>query len=251
MELKRKPFQGVLNIIRFNRHFYVMAMVVFIILILFKNSFPQQLQNIVMIGTALSMLTIIISLLISFYVYDLSDIYQLKWLVNADNKRILNLNAGFDETSEIIQSKFPDADLTICDFYDPVRHTELSIKRARLSYPPNPKTVSVKTNKLPFPDSIFDKSLAILSAHEIRNENERIQFFKELNRITKLSGEILVTEHLRDLNNFLAYTFGFLHFHSRKSWMKTFNQANLSIKQEIKTTPFITTFILGKNGDTF
>src|SRR5690606_9614437 len=101
----------------------------------------------------------------SFYIYDLSDLYQLKWIENAGNKKILNINAGFDETSEIIINKFPQSDLTICDFYNPDKHTEISIKRARRAYPPNPKTISVLTDKLPFSEKSFDKSFAILSAH--------------------------------------------------------------------------------------
>ncbi|MCW5909892.1 MAG: methyltransferase [Cyclobacteriaceae bacterium] len=249
MELKRKPIQGVANIIRFNWHFYLMAFAVFVILFLLKNQFSQQIQTLLNVGISIAIPTLLISLLVSFYVYDLSDLYQLKWIKNVDNKKVLNANAGFDETSEIIINKFPQTDLTICDFYNPDKHTEISIKRARKAYPPYPNTISVSTDKLPFSENAFDNSFAILSAHEIRNENERVQFFKELNRITK--GQIFVTEHLRDFNNFIAYTIGVFHFHSRQSWLQTFRQANLTVTQEIKTTPFITTFVLEKNGNTF
>lgn len=92
------------------------------------------------------------------------------------------------------------------------KHTEVSIKRARKVYPPFSNTTSVQTNYLPFADETFDLTVAILSAHEIRNEEERILFFKELNRITESSGEIIITEHLRDFNNFMAYTIGFFTF---------------------------------------
>lgn len=248
MELKRKSIQGVSNIIRFNWHFYLMGFVVFVVLFLLKNQFSEQVQIVLNVGIAIAMLTLLISLLVSYYVYDLSDLYELKWIENANDKKLLNINAGFDETSEIIINKFPQTDLTICDFYNPDKHTEVSIKRARRAYPPNPKTIFVTTNKLPFSENTFDKSLAILSAHEIRNEDERVQFFKELNRVTK--GRIFVTEHLRDFNNFMAYTIGVFHFHSRQSWLQTFMQADLTVTKEIKTTPFITTFILEKNGNT-
>ncbi|MCX2680716.1 methyltransferase domain-containing protein [Galbibacter sp. EGI 63066] len=217
MELKRKPFQGVLNIIHFNWHFFLLSALVLIVLTLLKNQFSETIQDVLIIGVIITTFTITISLLVSFYIYDLSDLYQLKWLKNSGSNKILNINAGFDETSEIIKNKFNNADLTICDFYNPSKHTEVSIKRARRTYPPHPKTISVQTDQLPFPENTFDKTLAILSAHEIRDKQERAQFFKELNRITKSSGQIFVTEHLRDLNNFLAYTIGFLHFHSKSS----------------------------------
>lgn len=250
MELKRKPFQGVYNIIRFNWHFYVLAFLVLLILILTKSLFPPSVQNLIIIGTTVAILTIVISLLVSLYIYDLSDLYQLKWIDNSDNGSIININAGFDETSEIIQKMYPNVELTICDFYNPVNHTEISIKRARQAYPQNPKIISVQTNHLPFANNTFDKSLLILSAHEIRDKTERALFFQEINRITKSSGQILVTEHLRDFNNFLAYTIGFFHFHSRKTWLQTFKKAGLTVTKEIKITPFITAFKLNKDGNT-
>ncbi len=46
-------------------------------------------------------------------------------------KQILNINAGFDETSFIIKNNFPNADLNVFDFYDAEIHTEPAIVRAR------------------------------------------------------------------------------------------------------------------------
>ena len=250
MELIRKPFQGVFNIIRFNWHFYLVAGLVFIAVISLKNTLPNPIQPLALWLSILAMLTITISLLVSYYVYDCSDLYKLDWLPSSDNKKVLNINSGFDETSEIIKAKFPQTTLTICDFYNPDKHTEVSIRRARKAYPPILNTVQVSTDKLSFQDNSFDYALAILSAHEIRDEKERVLFFKELNRVTKPTGQIFVTEHLRDFNNFVAYTIGFFHFHSKTKWMNTFRQSNLTVKKEIKITPFITTFILNKNGDT-
>lgn len=247
MALKRKPLQGVLNIIRFNWHFYFVAVVVLTALLFYQYHLPVQIQPFAFWLALLASLTIIASLLVSFYIYDL---YELKWIPDFKDKYILNINAGFDETSQIIKNKFPNSHVTISDFYNPKEHTEISIKRARKIYPPLPSTIQVLTEDLPFPDNSFDYSLAILTAHEIRDEKERIKFFKELRRITKSTGLILITEHLRDINNFLAYTIGFFHFHSKSTWHQTFEQANLIVKREIKSTPFITTFILEHNGDT-
>lgn len=250
MDLKRKSLQGVSNIIWFNRHFYLIALLVLTVLFLLKNQFPPLIQILLNVGIVGAIFTLMVSLLVSYFVYDLSDLYQLKWIKNADNKKVLNINAGFDETSDIIITKFPETDLTICDFYDPNKHPEISIKRARRAYPPSARTISVSTNQLPFSENTFDKTIVILSAHEIRNQDERAQFFKELNRVTKSSGQIFVTEHLRDLNNLMAYTIGVFHFYSRKSWLQTFKEADLIVTEEIKTTPFIITFVLDKNGNT-
>lgn len=250
MGVKRNSFQGVWNIICFNWHFYLAGVSVTLLLCLSEEILPAPMQLLVVGAAAFSLLALLTSLLVSFYVYDFSDLYSLNWLSNCENKKVLNVNAGFDETSEIITNKFPNVKLTICDFYNSEKHTELSIKRARRAYPPSHSTIQVATEKMPFHENAFDYVIGILSVHEIRDENERANFFKELNRITKPGGQIFVTEHLRDLNNFLAYTIGFFHFQSRKQWLKAFESANLKVIGEVKTTPFITTFILCNHGDT-
>lgn len=250
MEVTRKPLQGVSNIIRFNWHFYLIAFIAFTLLYLFQSSIPGQFKLFILAISIVALLTIIISLVVSYYIYDFSNLYSLNWLPNSKFNKVLNINAGFDETSQIIRGKFPNCELTICDFYDKEKHTEVSLKRARVAYPPVVGTIQVSTTNLPFNDNEFDYSLAILSAHEIRDKSERVQFFSELKRVTKPNGRIFVTEHLRDFTNFFAYTIGFFHFHSKSTWKETFTLADLSIERELKTTPFITTFMLKKNGDT-
>ena len=164
---------------------------------------------------------------------------------------IILKNSRRIETSSLLKTKFPGAALFVFDFYDPKKHTEVSIKRARKAYLPFPGTQQANTNHLPLKSNSTDKIFAILSAHEIRNDDERISFFRELKRVLKPSGKIFVTEHLRDPANFMAYNFGFFHFHSKPSWLKTFHRSGLTITNEIKITPFITTFILDKNGTAF
>jgi SAM-dependent methyltransferase len=176
-------------------------------------------------------------------------LYTFKWIAPTDqNKIIVNIHAGFDETSGLIRQKFIGSELTVLDFYDPLKHTEISIKRARKVYPACPGTIPVSSTNLPLKDNSADIIFAILSAHEIRNDKERIRFFTELKRIIRPDGQIYVTEHLRDRVNFLAYNIGFLHFHSHRTWLDTFSGAGLQVNNEIKITPFISTFILKKNG---
>jgi ubiquinone/menaquinone biosynthesis C-methylase UbiE len=191
----------------------------------------------------------LVSLFITHFIYDHSSLYKLAWLDQIEiGTNILNINAGFDETSVLLKSKFPEADLTVMDFYDPVKHTEVSIMRARKAYPPYPNTQKTGTDHLPLKNHSADNIFAIFSAHEIRNDEERVVFFKEINRVLTSKGLVIVTEHLRDATNFLAFNIGFFHFHSKKTWLKTFRAAGLNVATEIKITPFITTFILDKNG---
>ncbi|WP_245901685.1 class I SAM-dependent methyltransferase [Chitinophaga ginsengisoli] len=195
---------------------------------------------------------IITSLLISFYIYDLSGLYHLNWINNTTAERlIVNIHAGFDETSLLLGNKYKHAELRIIDFYDPQKHTEVSIKRARKAYPLLPQTIPADADKLPIEDASADKIFVIFSAHEIRDEVERADFIKELARSIKPGGEIYLTEHLRDTANFIAYNIGFLHFYTKKSWLELFSKADLRLKQEMKLTPFISTFIFSKDDNSF
>ena len=235
------------NIIRFNWHFYALAGGFLLILVVLINFFNQPIK---FYGVLLFVLIICLtftSLLTSFYIYDLSGLYKLDWLNGLQHKNgqiMLNIHAGFDETSALLQRKFPAAELKVFDFYDPDKHTEVSIRRARKAYPPFPNTQTIRTHHLPLPTHSVNCIFLILAAHEIRDPSERTAFFNELKRILKPTGEIVVTEHLRDTANFLAYNLGFFHFHSKKTWLQTFRSAQLRVKQEVKINPFITTFVL-------
>jgi len=244
MEVSRTAFQGIKNIIRFNWHYYVIAAVSILLLIALSQFLSGILVYLIYATIGFTMLGILASLAVSYYVYDYSDLYQLHWIEMENPKQILNVNAGFDETSDLIKSKKPDASLSIIDFYNPNKHTEVSIKRARERSPSPKETISVETDNLPFADKSFDLILCVLSAHEIRDQGERTRFFKELSRVLADEGKLMVTEHLRDTNNFLAFQIGFFHFFSKGNWTTVFEEAGLKMREIHKNNPFISTFIL-------
>ena len=252
MESVRKPFQGVWNIMRFNWHFYLLSIILILLIFLFRI-FGNPFHVIANIVAVLIIYTIAASLLTSWYIYDVSGLYNLHWanqlMVKPDSK-IININAGFDETSILLKNKYPGTELVVLDFYNPANHTEVSISRARKAYPPFPGTIQVNASSLPLPEEAADLIFVILAAHEIRREAERSIFFNELRRVLKRGGKIIVMEHIRDLPNFLAFNIGFFHFIPKSSWYKTFKNAGLTIFKEIKLTPFISTFILEKYGIT-
>jgi hypothetical protein len=150
MEAVRKPFQGIINIIRFNWHFYLIAFVA-ISLLYFIAGFWMKNPLLANLVSAVVLLPVLISLLISYYVYDRSGLYALNWLTidNSRPEHMINIHAGFDETSTILRKKFPLAHLSVFDFYDPAKHTEVSIKRARKAYPPYPSTIQINTEVIP------------------------------------------------------------------------------------------------------
>lgn len=252
MAPRRHFLQGLTNIIRFNWHFYVLAG----ILVLASGSLafflpaPFPIFAYAIAGTIF--FATLVSLAVSAWVYDFSSLYRLDWLKDFPfgQNFLINIHAGFDEISPALVKRFPQARLRVFDFYDPSKHTEISIKRARRHRQPYPGTETIDTDApLPLATGSVGLCVLFLSAHEIRSISERTRFFRELHRCLQPSGQIIVVEHLRDLPNFLAYTFGFFHFLSHRTWLVTFAGAGLHLASEEKITPFLSIFTLTVRGN--
>lgn len=249
----RGRFQGVQNVVRFNWHFYALAAVAVAALVAvagLTGGTVARLAGVAALGAAA---TTLVSLAVTWAVYDRSPLYGFGWLGTArpaPGGTLVNVHAGFDETSVRLAEAFAPETLHVLDFYDPAAHTEVSIERARRAYPPFPGTRHVQTGRLPLPDHSADAVFAVLAAHEIRDPAERVVFFKEVARVLRPSGTAVVTEHLRDVPNFLAYTVGAFHFLPRSAWLETFRGAGLDLAAEVRVTPFVTSFLLTPHGRT-
>ena len=106
--------------------------------------------------------------------------------------------------------------------------------------------MAIGTSVVPLPDASADLILLIFAAHEIRDAAERTRFFGELRRTLTPDGQLMLVEHLRNPATFGAYTLGFLHFLSRKTWLATFAEARLRVWKTAHITPFVTVFLLEK-----
>jgi SAM-dependent methyltransferase len=243
---KRRKFQGVLNILSFNRHFYIAGLAILAGLI--ASYFFIEWADILFWAIITAFLYgLIMPLLVSAYVYDYSGYYNFHWLKNvvrADEriKSIVTINAGFDETSFIIKDSFPQSELKVFDFYDAERHTEPAIKRARKVSLTYPGTQQIASDSIPLKDNTADIVFLLSAAHEIRSTEERIEFLKECHRLCKPGGQLIMVEHLRDFPNFLAFSVGFAHFFSRAAWKKALNRAGFASCHETKFTPFMSIF---------
>lgn len=246
MEKERRKFQGVLNILSFNRHFYVIGLGALALVFAgyWLIEWPALLFWLILAGFLYGL---IMPLIVSVYVYDVSGYYKFSWLKDliTDQKKanlIVTINAGFDETSFIIKNKFPLCDLKVFDFYDAERHTEPAIKRARKVSLTYPDTQRMSSNSIPLKDGTVDIVFLLSAAHEIRSPVEKVLFLKECHRVCKHDGMVIMVEHLRDFPNFLAFSVGFTHFFSRSVWRKAFETAGFSTFHEMKFTPFMSIF---------
>ena len=246
MDAERRPFQGVLNILSFNRHFYFFGLIALVVLFVSRLFVPWP-DTLFWIVIAAFLYGLIMPLLVSAYVYDWSGYYNLDWLSyviskNDEVKQVVNINAGFDETSFIIKRRFPAAEIRVFDFYNEKQHTEPAIKRARAVSLVYPNTQSIPSDSIPLEDNSVDVVFLLSAVHEIRSGKERVRFLEECYRICRPNGKVIMVEHLRDFPNFLAFSVGFTHFFSRATWRKAFEAAGFSSFKEIKFTPFMSIF---------
>jgi len=250
MEIERKKYQGVLNILSFNRHFYVIGLSVLALIILPFIYFEWS-QTLIWLIIIAFIYGLLMPLVISAYVYDYSGYYNFNWfktcgISDFKNQEIININAGFDETSFSIKEKLPLSNLKVYDFYNPEKHTEPAIVRARKVTKEYPDTQQIKTNKIPLNDNTVNIVFLLSAAHEIRSNKEKVIFLEECHRVCKPNGKVILVEHLRDVPNFFAFSIGFAHFFSKKTWNIVFKKAGFKPGIEHKFTPFMSIFTFNK-----
>ncbi len=253
----RAPFEGMLNVVRFNWPLYVVgagvaaAAVLAAILI----PLPAWVRIILISGAAAAIYLLAASLIVSYVIYDRSPLYRFGWAVRwaGDSpQRIVNIHSGFDESSVALQAAFPDAELQILELHDPARMTEPSIARARRYQERiapawlSQMTARVTPDSLTFADGSIDAAFAILAAHEVRIAEDRRKLFIEIARILSIGGRFILVEHLRNAANFLVFGPQFVHFYSRSTWLNVAQSAGLTLIQEDRITPFIGLFVFEK-----
>lgn len=252
MNTQRSRFEGLWNILRFNWHFYALAAAVVAGGIVIGIGLGGRWGMLVLIATVAALFQVALSLAVSHWIYDRSDLYALPFLdgIQPDAVgKVVNIHAGFDETSSILKTRFGEERVLVWDFYHPEKHREISIRRARRASPPRPEQISVDTSRLPLGDGEAGLVCLILSAHEIRDRAEQEQFFTELRRILAPGGRLCVVEHLRDPANALAFSLGVFHFFSRPRWAGLIEGNGFALRSEEKITPFVSAFLAGAEAE--
>jgi SAM-dependent methyltransferase len=245
----RERYQGVRQILQYNRRFYVGALVGVTAAFLMALRVPPVWRALLLSSAVPALIWACSSLLVSHYVYDCYPLYDLHWLarcLSGTPRRWVNIHAGLDETSHLLAALFPSAVGEVLDIYDPREMTEPAIEQARrITSAPTPAT-SANWRALPLPSNAFDAAFLIFAAHELRRHEARTQLFRELARVLRVGGELVIIEHSRDWANFLAFGPGFFHFFSKRAWRRAADAAGLKVRREMSMTPFVHVFVLGR-----
>ncbi len=246
--IKRHPFRGVVNTIRFNWDYYIVASGgLGGGLVLACVPLPDWMRWLGVSGMAVAGYFLLASLIASLWVYDLAPLYRWEWLprfIGMQPRYALNLHSGFDETSLTLQRLFPMTAWWAADFFDPSQHMEASISRARRVCPAPVPFTKVTSTHLPYDTHAFDTIFLLFAAHEIRGAQEREQLFQELRRVLRPGGTVVLVEHLRDLANLAVYGPGALHFHPKQEWERLARQAGFCLTAIVHQTPFVAAFKL-------
>lgn len=248
---EREPLQGVTQIVCYNWPFYVFGGVAvgLGIVALRLLPLPVWLTPWGWLGVALAAWWLLASLAASWWVYDASPLCRWEWvreLFPEAPARWANLHAGLDESTHALRRLFPHSDGLPLDFYDAETMTEPSIRRARALTPPPEPAAPVSADDLPLPDDALDAVFLFFAAHELRRPGERQRLFREVARVLRPGGRVVLAEHLRDGANFAAFGPGFLHFWPRSEWRRLADMAGLRVTDEQRITPFVGVFVLEK-----
>lgn len=249
IQIPRSPFHGMLQILRFNWHVYLIACLTISLAILagFVLVIPRWAQVVVFIASAGAAFWTMNSLLASHWIYDRSEIYRWHWITRLlpnTPLRWANIHAGLDEAGDALCLLYPESKKTTLDIFDPHEMTEPSIAEARKGK----SSCATRANfrALPFVPGELETVFLIFAAHEIRRPQARLEFFRELRRVLKPNGRILIVEHLCDWPNFIVFGPGCFHFHRRREWLRLAAETGFERERELGMTPFVRIFLFRK-----
>lgn len=231
---------GVVRIFLYNWPIYVSTWLGGLALILLATFEPRIRLWAILLG-GIPIVWSFVSLSVSWYIYDRSHLQSGWWitaLLPSSVKNWSTVHAGLDAEVDL-EPVMPGACSARLDIFDSSLMTSGSIERARGRTAPAKAALPCSPTSLPLEGDACDAIIVAFVAHEIRDQNARECFFGELRRCVRPGGRVVLVEHLRDVNNFLAFGPGWLHFQPRSEWLRLAARADLTIASEIRVTPWI------------
>lgn len=230
---------GVGQVLRFNWPAYAGAAGLAAMALVAPRRWRRPLAAVAYVGAWFA----VASLVTTNVVYDRSEYARWEWprgLLTRPPWRVAILHAGLDNVSEHVRRLWPEAEVQVVDFYDPVSMTERAIARARGRRRHGDDIADLRPS--------LDAAFVVLAAHELRSPSDRAVFFNRIGDALATEGRLVLLEHLRDLPNALVYGPGAWHFLPRADYLAAFTDARLMLMEERAMTPFLRLFVLSRPG---
>lgn len=250
MRTGRGRFQGTLQIVRYNWSFYLAGLIAIGVGLAFLHwvRVPGWFAALVWIGLGFAAWWWLASLVVSYWVYDLSGLMNWRWLsdlVGEKPSSWVNMHSGLDESTPELAADW-GAPALVLDLFDAEEMTEPSILRARASARNAVVATAASYRALPLGDHVVPLAALLFAAHELRSPAAREALFAELLRVLQPGGRLILVEHVRDSANFLAFGPGFMHFMPRGEWLRLASCSGFQVRHQVRKTPFVIGLVLEK-----
>lgn len=246
---RRAGVEGVFNIVRFNWPRYATALVAAVGALVIATVTPATpaVRMALPITALIAACWGLASLAVSHFVYARSGADKWDWLLDllpSRPQRWANVHAGLDQTTPVLRQLLPHSHGVVIDLFDPALMTERSIRRARRLCGSSDADYRGLRSLPHVGARSFDTVFLLRAARGLRRPRDRDELFRQLHRLVRPRGYVVLVEHMGDRVNFLAFGPGFLHFYPRHEWLRLAAQHGFAVDAERRVTPFLRAFVL-------
>lgn len=239
---------GTLAVIRFNWPKYVAAVAIVAAAAAASGvGAPRQVATALWVAAGLGAVWAVTSLAATWWVYDHRQVYTQLTAGLAAIGEWAAVHAGFDESGPALLAAIghPPASVTQIEL-----RPGASLRRARRQSPRGiagsalcPAATGPGRSSGAGPGTggaeSLDTIFVTFAAHEVRDPAGQRALFGGLRDALQPGGQLVVTEHLRNLANFAVYGPGALHFQPLATWHTRATEAGLSLESDTAITPFV------------
>jgi SAM-dependent methyltransferase len=262
---RRARLAGTRKILRFNWPLYACGAVACAAAVALARSSgpPAPVRSAGTVVAIAAAYLLVASTLVSWWVYDHSGLHRWAWLLpglarvggartRADGARggragvagrWAACHAGFDEAGAALAGLLGPP-VAVLDFGAGLPRRSGSLRRARQAFPPDRAARPAAPGSLPLEAGALDTVLLVFAAHEVRRREQRAALFRELARVVRPGGAVVLVEHPRALASLLAFGPGAWHFYPHGSWLALAGGAGFELAAELRQTPFVRGLVL-------
>jgi SAM-dependent methyltransferase len=226
---------GTIKVIRFNWPKYLCALAIpAAAAIASTASTPWSVSGMLWVAGVPGLVWAVTSLVATWWVYDHRQVYERLTEGLAEIGEWAAVHAGFDDSADALRASLGRPPAAVAEI---ALTPGPSLRRARrLS---QRLAAHVPVSGIPLAAASLDSIFLTFAAHEVRDLVGQRALFSDLRKALRPGGQLVITEHLRDLANFAVYGPGAMHFQPLATWQARAAEARLSIDSHTAITPFV------------